>query len=348
MLTEYALTPYLFDDQHNSDDPEWLERLRAFGERLLPTDSGRMSNTVVSDLCDGSWYATGFLPLLQDLERRRNEDHTTLTALALLKTLRPRLEGCLVKRPFCDDLLPDSEEQWACEAETSSARSRLPIHRIVGSHRLAPGPQRHTLPQTQEETFWDTVPVTQTIPADMGQQLAAVQRMCSLYSFLAFASPQLSALGSGKDLNFAIEFARAALRRPRDFPPPQRIDLHAEGTTDGEAQRAQQAEAILRRVEADLGPATSLVRVLLWRTVKERRLLVGHSDSSDGHPRVLWAVAMTHVARPDTDSPARDRHTFSVLDRRETSRLSSELYSDTARQLYPGSPWTVKSGARHG
>lgn len=343
MLTEYALTPHLFDDQYNAEQPEWLDRLRAFGQRLLPADSSRVCNTVVSDLCDGSWYATGFQPLIQDLERRQGEDRTTLTALALLKTLRPRLEDCLVKRPFCSELLPDTEEQWACEAENSIIRSQLPIHRIVGSHRLTPGPQRHTLPRTQEEAFWDTVAATRTIPADVGQQLGAVQRMCSFYSFLAFASPQVSALGSGKDLTFAIELAKAAFRRPRDFPPPQRIDIHAQGMMGGDTQRHQQAGQILQRIQDELGRAAFKVRVFLWRTIKERRLLVGHSDGSDAHPRVIWGVAMTHVARPGTDDPARDRHTFSVLDRRETSRLSSEFYTDARRHCYPGSPWTIQS-----
>jgi len=76
---------------------------------------------------------------------------------------------------------------------------------------------------------------------------------------------------------------------------------------------------------------------------KERRLLVGHSDGSDAHPRVIWGVAMTHVARPGTDDPVRDRHTFSVLDRRETSRLSSEFYTDARRHCYPDSPLTIQN-----
>jgi len=340
MLTEYALTPHLFDDVHNADDPQWMDQLRAFGLRLLPADPIRICNTVVSDLCNGGWFASAFLPLLTDLEKRQNEDRTTrLPQLDLLKTLRPRLEGRLVQRPSCSGLWPDAEEQWACEAESSGERLELPVHRLVGSQTLALAQGRHILSHTRDESFWCSVPSSQTIPADLDQQLAALRKMCSFYSFLAFTSPQLTAEGSGKDLTFAVKLAKAAFHRHYDFSPPQRIDLHVKGTTSGDADRARQAEAILDCVESELGPGTRMVRVWLWRDVKERRLLVGHSDGSQAHPRVIWGVAMTHVARPGSDDPKRDRHTFSVLDRRETSRLASEYYGATATKPYPGSPW---------
>lgn len=339
MLTEYALTPHLFDDLHNADEPQWLERLRAFGLRLLPPGSARICNTVVSDLCNGSWYTNAFLPLLKDLEKRQNQDQTTrLPALDLLKTLRPRLADRLVERPFSSDSLPDTEEQWAIEAESSGERLGLPIHRLVGSQKLVPGQGRHTLSQTQDEAFWDSVSAAPTVPADLTQQLAVLRRMCSFYSFLAFASPQLVAEGSGKDLTFAIGLAKRAFHWHRDFSPLQRIDLHVKGDTGSDAARTRQAEAILDRVKTELGPATERVRVWLWRNVKERRLLVGHSDGSNAHPRVVWGVAMTHVARPGSDDPKRDHHTFSVLERQATSRLTSDYYG-TTNQPYPGSPW---------
>ena len=55
---------------------------------------------------------------------------------------------------------------------------------------------------------------------------------------------------------------------------------------------------------------------------------------------IIRAVSATHVARPDTDNPDRDRHTFSVLPSEGTSRLASEFYSPAAsKRLYPGSPF---------
>ena len=142
-------------------------------------------------------------------------------------------------------------------------------------------------------------------------------------------------------MTFAIELARHALQRHHDFPPPNRIDLHTEGTTRGDVERKEQAEAILARVRAELGPAVRLVRVFLWPDVKERRLLIGHCNGGSQRPQVVWAVAMTHVVRPDSDNPQGDRHTFSVLDRRETSLLYSEFYGATAPTPYAGSPWTA-------
>ena len=91
MLTEYALTPHLFDGRHNAGDPQWLDRLRRFGERLLPANPKRACNTVVSDLCDGAWYGTEIVSLIRELERRQDDDRSIrISALDLLKTLRPR------------------------------------------------------------------------------------------------------------------------------------------------------------------------------------------------------------------------------------------------------------------
>ncbi|MFW6114137.1 MAG: hypothetical protein ACOC7K_00175 [bacterium] len=345
MLTEYALTPHLFDDLHNADAPEWLPQLRRFGHRLLPPDHSRVCNTVVSDLYGGSWYASAFVPLVEDLERRQQQDPTTrLPALDLLRALRPRLDWRLVVRPPCSQEMPDAEDAWACEAEASAARLQLPYHRLVGSCRLSLAAGRHRLQQTDDEAFWDPVSPIQTIPATVNDQVLALQRMCSFYSFLSFSSQFMTAQGGGRDLAFAIAIARRALRRHHDFSPPNLIDLHTEGTTDGDVERQQQAEAILARVRAELGPAVRLVRVFLWRDVKERRLLIGHCNGgSSQRPQVVWGVAMTHVVRPGTDDPNRDRHTFPVLDRRETSRLYSDFYGKTGPAPYPGSPWTSPS-----
>ncbi len=57
MLTEYAITPHVFDADHNAAYTEWLKELRAFGERLLPTGMNRVHNNVVSNLCDSHWFA---------------------------------------------------------------------------------------------------------------------------------------------------------------------------------------------------------------------------------------------------------------------------------------------------
>lgn len=340
MLTEYALTPHLFDDRHNADDPQWLDRLRRFGERLLPANPKRACNTVVSDLCDGVWFSTEMVSLIRQLEQRQNEDRSVaIPVLDLLKRLRPRLERHLVQRPFSGGTWPTDEQGWAEEAVASGRSSRMPIHRIVVSDSLGAGPAWADLSAAKEEDFWETTPLTASPRADLGEQSQLIRRMCTFYNFLAFASPYLNAAGSGKDLAFAVGLAKAAFQRPPGFDMPVRIDLHTEGTIAGDAERKADAEAILQRVQSELGPATSTVRVFLWREIKERTMLFGKSDGSGNPPRIVWAVSATHVARPDTDNPDRVRHTFSVLPPSETSRLASEFYSSASlKRLYGARP----------
>ena len=343
MLTEYALTPHLFDDEHNAGDGEWLERLRRFGARLLPRASAGVCNTVVSDLCDGSWYAYAFDSIIQGLEHRQEADRSRrLPALDLLKSLRQPLKDRLVVRPSVPpaEQLPEAEDEWAGEAEASAVRLKLPIHRLVGSGRLTAGTGRHRLDQTQDEAFWESILSAPTIPADVAEQLAAIRPLCCFYSFFAFSSPHLVAERSGGDLPFALALAKAAFARHHDFQPPRRIDLHTEGEPASAEKRDQQAKAILERARTELGRGADIVRVFLWQTVKERRLLVGHANEDDSRPRAAWGVAMTHVARPGIDDPERDEHTFTLLDRPALSRLYSNLYGATTSGRYSAGPWT--------
>jgi hypothetical protein len=344
MLTEYALTPHVFDHEHNAADQAWLRELRAFGERLLPAGEDRIYNNVISDLCDGHWFANEIAPMINRLQQQQNNDsQQRIPALDLLKSMRPRLEGHLVTRPFTGISWPQDEDTWAGEAVASGTSTRIPIHRIVTSSQLATNSDRTALKDAVGEAFWEPVPPVSNPRADLAEQLALLCRMTAFYSFLAFASPQISAEGSGKDLSFAVNLVKAALDRPPGFLKLQRFDFHTEGIFRSDAERQSQANAILDRVKDEIGSDAGLVRVFLWRDLKERRLVVGRSDGSDRMPKIVWAVAMTHVVRPDSDNRDRDRHTFTVLPRAELSRLASDFYTATRVQPYPGSPFRRSS-----
>ena len=340
MLTEYALTPHVFDHEHNAADPQWLQDLRAFCERMLPAGPNRICNSVVSDLCDGHWFANEIAPMIQELQRQQDENrHERIPALDLLKSLRPRVERRLVARPFTGGTWPQDEDTWAGEAVASSASTGIAIHRVVTSSQLTTNQKWTCLGDATGEAFWEPVPPTSNPRADVAEQLALIRRMTAFYSFMAFVSPYIGAEGAGKDLTFAVNLVKATLDRPSGFPRPARIDFHTEGTYKGNAERKAQADGILDRVRNEIGSDVTMVRLFLWRDVKERRLIVGASDGTDKTPQTAWAVAMTHVARPDTDDPNRDRHTFTVLARADASRLASDLYTNAQVRPYTGSPF---------
>ncbi len=278
--------------------------------------------------------------MIDTLQRQQDEDlHHRVPALDLLKAIRPQLERHLVSRPFTDGIWPEDEGAWAREAVASSESTGIAIHRVVTSAQLVTTQDWTSIKDAMTERFWEPVAPVSSPRADLAEQLDLIRRMTTFYSFMAFASPHISALGAGKDLRFAVGLAEAAIARPAKFPKLMRIDFHTEGIIGPESARQDQAAAILGRIHEAIGTDTGIVRLFLWRDVKERRLIVGHSDGGDNTPKTAWAVAMTHVARPDTDNPQRDRHTFSVLPRAEASRLASELYNNTQVQPYPGSPF---------
>jgi len=347
MLTEYALTPHLFDDEHNAGDPEWLTRLRAFGDRLLPTGADRVFNTIVSDLFGASWFRGEFAPLVENLERRQEADRQTrLPALDLLKALRPRIKRHLVRRPACNsDDYPMDEGGWAAEAVASSERSGLPIHRIVASSCFEPDGELagklKLLGNAQDESFWDCVPPTQWPRADLAEQCATIGRMCTFYTFLSFVSPHLDVQGS-TDLRFAVELVRTAHNRPTGFAPPARIHLHTKGPSE-EHLRKSLVERVLARLDSDLGDLARIVRLFLWPSLLERHLLVGHAQG-DSKPAVVWAVSLTHVVRPDLDGPDQDPATFAILPANRTSKLASRYYSNPSTDPYAGSPFQVSPG----
>ena len=162
MLTEYALTPHLFDDEHNDEDSDWPAQLRYFGERLLPASQNGASNTVISDLHAGNWLFCGFAPLIDNLQARQDANRSVrLPALDLLKQLRPRLERQLVRRPICNSEMPLDEAGWVGEAFESSKSSNIPIHRIVAcsSYRCDVENPNQPIPllDTRQETFWNGI-----------------------------------------------------------------------------------------------------------------------------------------------------------------------------------------------
>ena len=123
MLTEFALTPDLFDEQHHAGDPAWREKIRAFGRGLFPPSNP--CPTIIADLFGGTWsYAVG------QAIARADPRGADPSIIGLLQSLRSRLQRACVKRPARGDY-PSDEAGWvraACDFDGDA-----PIDRIVGT-----------------------------------------------------------------------------------------------------------------------------------------------------------------------------------------------------------------------
>ncbi|MFH1614298.1 MAG: hypothetical protein ABIG61_04335 [Planctomycetota bacterium] len=342
MLTEYALTPHVFDDEHNSNNPQWLEQLRAFGNRLLPVDQEQTFNTVISNLYSGSWYESNFLQIINSLEERQKTLHSKLHALDLLKQMRPRIERHLIVRPAVKEDYPLKEEDWHAEAVLTNARTTLPIHRIVGSSKLKVENNGYRLDQiNNNDRFWDRIADRQWLEAKVETQVNYIKKMCSFYSFIGIASPHLSCLGSGRDLNFAIALIKSALDREHGLGAVQRLDLHTQGPYTGESERNTFAQNVMRRLQQEFDNKASLINLYLWPSLLERHLMFGKATGGE-KPNTVWAISATHFARPDSDGPNQDPATFTLLPTSLSSKVASRYYSPNPnRKPYSGSPFTL-------
>ena len=338
MLTEYALTPHLFDDEHNARDSKWLEQLQEFGKRLLPVDEAQVFNTIISDLYDGSWYESNFKPIIQNIESRQKKDFSErIPALDLLKEIRRRISEFLVKRPASKRKYPDSEMDWIDEAIASSLQFNLSVGKIVTSSQISSDERWNRLDESWKANLWEGVPVVQCPTADMGDQISRFQRVCSFYDFLAFASPQIDIHGS-KDLDFFIELVKKSSDRPNGFDKLLCFDLHTKSDVSQLSQQ-QLTARIKERLTQKLGENAKLIRLYLWPEMLERRLLCGY-DRGDGKPKIIWSFSLSHVVRPQLDGPTQEDMTFSVLPARQTSRLRDRYYG-IIRRPFSGFPVNI-------
>lgn len=342
MLTEYALTPHIFDDEHNAENPLWLDQLRAFGNRLLPIDDEQTVNTVIANLYGGSWFESNILQLIESLESRRCDSTNAQSAYNLLRQLRTRIQRHLVTRPAKNSNYPSEEEDWCQEAFKIDEETDIPIHRIVSSAKMQVSDKWFRLDQTNTDGFWDRVPDREWIEAKVEKQIDCIKKLCSFYSFIGITSPHISSLGLGRDLNFAIKVIKTAINKENGLDRVRRIDIHTEWPCRGSMSREQFSDGILEKIHDEIGEKIKIIRLYLWRSLLERHLMFGNATGGD-KPNVIWTVSSTHFARPDTDGPDQDPATFTLLPRKISSKLTSRYYSPNPSRIpYEGSPYLYK------
>jgi len=118
MLTEFAFTPSIFDEDAHEDKEAWRDQLRELNSSMFPRTSAWP--IVVSDLYAGSW-SSHILPYVE-----RIQDHV---AKKHCQGLLTNMERMLVVRPDCRDWPNDNDVAWSREAVATHLIE--PIDRIV-------------------------------------------------------------------------------------------------------------------------------------------------------------------------------------------------------------------------
>jgi hypothetical protein len=321
MLTEFAFTPSIFDDEAHPDPGAWHEQIRELGLNMFPRVSA--CPVMVCNLFDGGWHAEAFQAV------NRIKDHRLRV---LCEGLLARAAEALVRRPPCLDW-PTTEIEWAHEALASHRIE--PIERIVATDAArtaiaAEGQSIRSIEEVLDGGFWHGISAEATPAMCIADQVKVLHKIRLHADFLCLVTKHIYG-GDDDETDFAVALITATLTRPPGFAVPD-IEIHTEGPRDPSAHdyaaRVNTLTAnILRCLGSALQPGQQ-VRLVIWPKLLDRLLVAGvHTQDANGNivrsPR--WGVAMNHIARAGDARKAIPPTTWTLM-KRDNLRQRFDLY----------------------
>lgn len=294
MLAEFALTPHLFDEASQQDNPGWRDQLAELARTLFPRNAPLP--VIIADLQAGSWSRFSGLTIGRIRDQNVRFD---------VQKLLERLVDVSVRRPACGGNCGRSEMAWGHEAVQSAGQSE--IDRIVVSDACHPAiatdhPRVHPLAHVSTDGFWQGVPHSGHVPRELQEQLRVLRPILHHAEFIWFASPYIEGTTTD-DTIFGEELLRAAYGRPFAFPPPT-VELHTKAPDSQSSEyprlMAAQRKTLTERIGRVLRTSQQ-VTVRFHAEWLERVLIAGkmaERTSSPPIPSPRWGVSMTHVWRP--------------------------------------------------
>lgn len=291
MLTEFAFTPSIFDEDAHEDKHAWRDQLRELNSSMFPRTS--VWSIVFSDLYAGSWLSH-ILPYVE-----RIKDHV---AKKYCQALLTNMEHMLVVRPECRDWPNDDDVEWSREAVAT--HSIEPIDRIVsvGSTKQTMAGEFsliRSIDEVIDAGFWRGIKSDASPKMVIAEQVNLLRKLCLHSHWVAV----INAHGFGSEQDFSLQLLETAFRRPASFGPIH-IELHAEApdVTDLVERNLRQERVAYnmgRKIEGSL-KAPHKVELCFWPKLLDRIVVAGSFvKESDGTIRKSprWGVSMNHVAR---------------------------------------------------
>lgn len=291
MLTEFAFTPSIFDENAHDDKEAWRDQLKELGRNLFP----RVTTwpVVVSNLYAGSWTKTA------DQTVRGIKDQR---ARHLCEGILQNMQKILVDRPHCGDW-PDEDIAWGREAIASDKVES--IERIVADSKtkaalLENYNQIRSLEEVEDGGFWRGIASDASPKMIIADQVQLLRKLCLHAEWIAL----INAHTSTNESDFALELVQTTFNRPASFTSVK-FELHTQ-----EPQKCVDESDLQNRLRNVTNHISGLVRnrlaasqsvdLYFWPKLLDRLLIAGtYSEDSDGNlqksPR--WGVSMNHVAR---------------------------------------------------
>ncbi|MCB9922564.1 MAG: hypothetical protein H6822_10300 [Planctomycetaceae bacterium] len=282
MLTEFAFTPSIFDEDAHEDKEAWREQLKELGRNLFPRVSA--CPVVVSDLYAGSWNQVA------DQTVKRIKDQR---ARLLCEGILQKMRETLVSRPVCGDW-PDEDIAWGREAIASDKAES--IERIVANAAtknalLEEYKLIRSLEEVEEGGFWRGIVSDASPKMIIKDQIELLKKLWMHSEWIALINP----FSCGNEQDFALHLISEAFGRSSDFGRPH-FELHG--------QDDKKWMNIVNQVKSRLSVGQT-VYMYHWPKLLDRIILAGsYSRESDGTKKktVRWGVSMSHVAHGNEPS----------------------------------------------
>ncbi len=311
MLTEFAFTHSIFDEDAHTDKEAWRQQLLELGIRMFP--HGAPWNIVVADLYDASWNHVACQRIAAIKDHKAKD---------LCARIFQNIHKVLVSRPACG-AWPNDDCDWVREAlETARIEA---IDRIISDPSVKTNFRDEnntirTLEEVEDAGFWSNMYAGASPRMVFEDQFQLLRKLCLHSQWLAFINPYISS----SEMSFAVELLRRALNRPASFGKLQ-IEFHTTIPDDWSDQQTciSNFTADFTRKAGFTLKSEHEVSFYFWSPNPssgkklERRLIAGNvtTDSSGAIRNLRWGVAMNHVARKD--DPNADPTHWSLIRRED-------------------------------
>ena len=327
MLTEFAFTPSIFDEDAHEDKEAWRDQLKALGYNMFPKVSAWP--VIVSDLYAGSWnqIADQTVKAIKDQRAR-----------ILCEGILQNMKKTLVTRPACGNW-PDEDIAWGREAIASTnveSIERIVANSASKSALLEEYRLIRSLDEVEGGGFWQGIGAESSPKMIVADQVQLLRKLCLHSDWLALISKDIYG-GSDDETDFALGVIDLSLNRPADFGQVH-FELHTEGPrrcvdeADYRVKAARVISAISSSVKNNL-KASQSIDLLVWPKLLDRFLIAGtYTIESGGIKRKSprWGVLLSHIARKPDEKKADFFTEWKLLNRESLNRWFDKYASDSA------------------
>lgn len=291
MLSEFAFTPAIFDEDAHDDKQAWCDQLRKMTFLMFPETSAWP--VVVSDLYAGSWssHIEAYVNSIRDHRAKK-----------FFIEFATRMKQRLVARPHCGDWPNEDDVAWCREAISTHAVE--PIDRIISVRKTKDSQNENfsivrCIDEVEDSGFWRGINADASPRMVLAEQVQLLRKLCLHSEWLAFINPY----GFGNEQDFTIQFTALAMQRKTGFGKLV-IELHAnEPEGSNPVERAKKQQNVTNNMVRLISPgmtAGNIAELYFWPNLRERIIVAGNYVKQSGgimrkHPR--WGASMNHVAR---------------------------------------------------